>query len=507
MLIPLGHDQPIRHTPWLTTALLLVWTAIDFVRVARLPSRDEWRQARYQQARAEVLVLRRLGGDLTTPPEQALREQAWERVDGARDPQADGLLDQMRAARTSVSGPRLRGAVDELARADAELTALARRDLAVKLAFRPSDGFGPRVLLYAVAHAGWLHLALGGLFLWVVGCSLEDRWGRAAYGGVLVAGALVGAGAHALAFRGTAAGLVGGSTAVAAAMGAFAVCFRGARLRFVRLASWAAGRPPAGAGTRAAIVLPAWFAGEIALAVVAHTRGEATGAAAHAAAFGFGALAALALQASGLERRVLLPRARRGVEWTEAPELVAALDLVAAQRPADAIVVLEAFVARAPQHRRARALLAELALSLGRSDLVAAHLSEALLDLAESDRPDEVVRLYRRTEGAMPGIAPSDRGLLEVARAAAATRAPELAGDVACRLASTHPDSPLVAGALWLAARALANGGGRWPRGAAAVAARRGRAALLCRTIIDRFPADPLAGAARELLGALPPTG
>lgn len=79
-------------------------------------------------------------------------------------------------------------------------------------------------------HAGWLHLLGNMLFLFVFGRSIEDRYGHGQFLLIYFASGLVAALTHILFNAGSRVPTIGASGGIAGVLGAYFVCFPGARI-------------------------------------------------------------------------------------------------------------------------------------------------------------------------------------------------------------------------------------------------------------------------------------
>jgi membrane associated rhomboid family serine protease len=162
-------------------------------------------------------------------------------------------------------------------------------------------------------HAGIWHLAGNMLFLWVVGCLLEDSWGRIPFLLFFIAGGLVAGVVHCLQDTSSGMPLVGASGAIAAAMGAFAVRHFRTKIKFFYFFLLFI-RPYAGTFFLPAFVfLPLWFIEQL---VMHHLNGYFGGGSnvaymAHIAGFSAGVFAAVAMRMTGFEERFLAPSVKR----------------------------------------------------------------------------------------------------------------------------------------------------------------------------------------------------
>lgn len=151
---------------------------------------------------------------------------------------------------------------------------------------------------YMFLHSGWMHLAGNMLFLFLTGPFIEDRWGRFWYLLFYLSAGVVGAGLYVFHNPSADGPLVGASGAIAGCMGAFLVIYWRTNIKFFYWLGLFFGnfRAPAW------LMLPLWFAGELASAATDAPGGVAYWA--HVGGFGFGALCALAVRACGGKARI-----------------------------------------------------------------------------------------------------------------------------------------------------------------------------------------------------------
>lgn len=163
-----------------------------------------------------------------------------------------------------------------------------KRDLFYRLGYVPSDPGVLSLFTHMFLHANFWHWFFNMYFLWLVGLSLEDIWGRKYYAAIYLAGGMVAAFSHQLIFPLSDMPMIGASGAIAAMMGAYTVRFNHARLRFIffKWDFW----------LRAWIPLLFWFGREVYYGI--SKWGEQTGIAtwAHIGGYAFGAAAAYGLK-------------------------------------------------------------------------------------------------------------------------------------------------------------------------------------------------------------------
>ena len=254
-------------------------------------------------------------------------------------------------------------------------------------------------------HGGWLHL-LGNLWmLWLCGCNLEDRWGRAVFGGVYL---LAGAGAallHLAFFPNSTAPLIGASGAIAGAMGGFFVVFLRTKIRFAYFFLLLF-RPVFGTfAAPAYVMLPLWLGWEVLSGV--WLTGSSVAHWAHVGGFLAGGAAALGLRVTGLESK-LDAAVESTVTIHQDPRILTAIEHMDSGRPRDAVPVLQALLREEPGNIDALLSLLRAATELGDDALQAdttARLverywalgqTETAIALFEEPRPPSVDDLLPR---------------------------------------------------------------------------------------------------------------
>ncbi len=187
-----------------------------------------------------------------------------------------------------------------------------------------------------------MHLIGNMWFLWLAGFVLEDVWGRWLYSVFYLI-----AGAAALQFYawsnpGSITPTLGASGAVAALMGAFLVRFPKMKIEMAWLFMFKIYRFKAAAYW----LLPGWLLMEM---FYGSLFGSTSGVAhwAHVGGFLFGALAALALQHSGLEHKANKAIEEK-VSWSADPELEQASSMMEHGQLEDALALLKDHVAAKP---------------------------------------------------------------------------------------------------------------------------------------------------------------
>jgi outer membrane protein assembly factor BamD (BamD/ComL family) len=143
------------------------------------------------------------------------------------------------------------------------------------------------------------------LFLWLVGCNIEDDWSWKVCLGLSVAAGLVAGIFHAIAFSKSSVPLIGASGAIAGVMGAFMIRHYKTKIRFAYFI-WFFLRPYVGVfSIYAGIALPIWFLQQIVGASWSMETGTAYWA--HIGGFVFGAAMGASLKIFGIEEKYIEP--------------------------------------------------------------------------------------------------------------------------------------------------------------------------------------------------------
>ena len=174
-----------------------------------------------------------------------------------------------------------------------------------RLGFTPASPNFFQMLSSMFIHGGFLHVFFNMLFLWLVGCNIEDDWKWPKFLMFYIVSGIVACLIHASYSDGSTLPLIGASGAVAGVMGAFLIQHYKAKIRFWYIV-WLLFKPWIGTFTVAAyLVLPFWFIQEFFYA----QSGAQTGTAhwAHVGGFVFGGIFALVMQYFDARNEEALP--------------------------------------------------------------------------------------------------------------------------------------------------------------------------------------------------------
>jgi len=340
-MIPIRHDNmSARRWPVVTLALI----AINVVVFLFTTSAMDEQAPQLGEVKSHILILAALHPDLKMQPEsqrlvdgfkQSHPEQ-WKEV---QDPYRDVINPYDAKIKMTEDPSNLQGEMDSL---NAQLVKLSKTSITEQYAFIPAH---PTPISYLTAnflHGGWMHIIGNMWFLWLAGFVLEDVWGRWLYSAFYLISGAAALQLYAWTNPGSITPTLGASGAVAALMGAFLVRFPKMKIEMAWLFMFKLYRFKAAAYW----LLPMWLLMEI---FYGSLMGPTSGVAhwAHVGGFLFGALAAVAIQHSGLEHK-----ANQAIEeklsWSADPEIEKANEMMEHGQLPEAIALLTSHVAVKP---------------------------------------------------------------------------------------------------------------------------------------------------------------
>lgn len=353
MLIPIKHENmEARRWPLVTFALIGINVLVFLLTMMAM--QDEAPQL--GQVKSHILILAALHPELKLQPESerlvdGFKQSNPEEWKEAQNPNRD-VFDAFDAKiRVSEDPSKLQQEMDSL---NDQYVKLSASSITEQYAFIPAH---PRAISYLTAnflHGGWLHLIGNMWFLWLAGFVLEDVWGRWLYPAFYLVSGAAALQFYAWTNPGSITPTLGASGAVAALMGAFLVRFPKMKIEMAWLMFFRLYRFKAAAYW----LLPLWLGSEI---FYGSLFGSTSGVAhwAHVGGFLFGAVAALAIQHSGLEQK-----ANKAIEqelnWSTDPELEQANNLVEHGQLGEAQTLLSGYVASKPNSLDAWNLLRQI---------------------------------------------------------------------------------------------------------------------------------------------------
>ncbi len=334
------------------------------------------------ELRGDIRILAALHPELKVPPESQQLVDSFSKTHPAQwkqlqNPNRDAVNAYDAKLKTMDDPAQLQA---EMERLNSEYLKLSS-SIYAQYAFVPAH---PNPISYLTAnflHGGWMHLIGNMWFLWLAGFVLEDVWGRWLYSAFyLIAGAAA-LQIHAFANLGSIVPALGASGAVAALMGAFLVRFPQMKIEMLWVLWFSifkflrTGNPFRYLRFKASAywLLPLWLAVEI-LEGTLFGAGSGVAHWAHVGGFVFGALAALAIQYSGIEQK-----ANKAIEqeigWSNDKELEQASEMMEHGQMTEAQTLLTTYVATKPNSLDAWALLRQVST---RQDDTSAYLNATI---------------------------------------------------------------------------------------------------------------------------------
>lgn len=330
LIVPVSHEN-LRGRRWpVVTGTIVVLSLLSSLAFWSLQGRGE---ERARQATDRAAEYWRAHPHLSAP-----------KTLGLRGPLAPSLLGEL--ARERPRPPELLAEEQaEMDRLVAAADAAAREQPVYRLGWVASERNALGLFAHMFLHGGVLHL-LGNLwFLWLCGCNLEDRWGRAVFPAFYLGAGLAAALLHAALVADGTVPMIGASGAIAGAMGGFLVIHARTRIRFFYL-YWLALVPRWGTFWAPAwVMLPLWLAVELFWALVGVGSGVAHWA--HVGGFVFGLVGAAALRLTGLDGK-LDSAVESAVSMVQDPRLAAASGHIDAGRHGEALALLDALASEMP---------------------------------------------------------------------------------------------------------------------------------------------------------------
>jgi membrane associated rhomboid family serine protease len=335
MIIPIAHeDQRGRRWPYVTIAII----ALNVVVFLFTHTQMEAEQRQAAEVQFHILALSARYPDLQLPPEATDMVEAFKR-EHAR---LYGTLEAPNRRPLDTWDSQLLSGIwtdtdlhAQIATLTTQLDQIHHDSLAWNYAFHP---YHPTAISYISAnflHGGWLHLIFNMWFLWLAGTVLEDAWGRVVYPIFYLVCGMLALAFHAGIFRGSFMPVVGASGAIAGLMGGFLARFPKTKIKLAWLFLFRIYK----FSVPAYVILPLWLVIQVFWGALSGAEG---GVAywAHVGGFAFGAIGAVLLRASGIERTVDQAIEAK-VTWTADAPLVRATEQLGENQAEAAVATLK----------------------------------------------------------------------------------------------------------------------------------------------------------------------
>ncbi len=288
-IFPVGSEKGVRRLPYFTIGLIavctLVWLITNSISSSQVREIEQISREVFEIQNRYVFKL------LEKDPELLARcdfQELMERFDADTIIPA-GTVDYVR-------WHQLRDRYEHL----------QKHNVFQMLGFVPKD-FGLMSIFTALfTHMNFWHLLFNMLFLWLVGCNIEDDWSWKVLLGLYLVSGVAATLLHAAVFPKSDIPLVGASGAIAGIMGAFMIRHYKTKVRFAYFFWLFITRPYLGTfAVYAAVALPVWFLLQVLGAGWSSPSGTAYYA--HIGGFVFGAVVGLSMNVFGWEKRYIAP--------------------------------------------------------------------------------------------------------------------------------------------------------------------------------------------------------
>lgn len=339
MLIPLGTSvQSVRRIPYVTFALLFINTALCISTSWMKDPGD----ALFRSAKAQIIVLSayfpdvQTSGDAAAIVAEAKKKYPEFYSQGAKQQSANfeelpPLVAQVKMGQFTAD--------EAMQSATAHLNVAEQESFSWKYAFHSYRSSPASLVTSSFLHQGVLHLFGNMWFLYLTGAILEASWGYWLFSLVYILGGIAALFAQAVADPASFTFVVGASGAVAACMGAFLVRFPWVKIDLAWI-WWVWIRPVTYRFAISALyILPLWVGLEI---IYGFFEADHVAHWAHVGGFAFGAVAALLIEKTGLEKFVNREDEKR--TWHPDPQVLEAIAMMEKGSNAQAALLMRRFV-------------------------------------------------------------------------------------------------------------------------------------------------------------------
>ena len=383
-LIPIGSEEGVRRLPYLTIGLIVANTLIYFITSAMVSG--------------QMRELEDIDQQLYEIESYYLWDKVGDDPSQLNDLDYEGFREQIRAGEVI---PQNSEDYDEWLALYEKYESALNKNVYNQFGFTPSKFGFVKLLTSMFIHGGFFHLLFNMLFLWLVGCNIEDDWSWKVFLGVYLVSGVVATLAHMAFFPKSTIPLIGASGAIAGVMGAFMIRHYKTKIRFAYFI-WFFFRPFLGTfAVYAGFALPIWFLMEV---FYAATWSVESGTAhwAHIGGFVFGAVVSSSFKFFGLEKKYIEPMVEDSFEKLKvSPKMKEANKKLEAGETAAAIPLFLAIISEEPNNYDAPLTLARLYYEKGKhGDAVVmynrafaiilrmndVHLGEALYDEMKEKR-------------------------------------------------------------------------------------------------------------------------
>jgi membrane associated rhomboid family serine protease len=338
MLIPLGTSvQSVRRIPYVTFALLFINTALCiYTSWMRDPG-----DARFQTAKAQIVVLSAYFPDVQASGDAAAVVAEAKKKYPEFYRQSTNLQRNFEELPSVVAQVKMGqfSADEAMEMATARLNLAEQESFSWKYAFHSYRSSPASLLTSSFLHQGVLHLLGNMWFLYLTGAILEASWGYWLFTLVYLLGGIAALFAQAVSDPASFTFVVGASGAVAACMGAFLVRFPWVKVDLAWV-WWVWIRPVTYRFAISALyILPIWVGVEV---IYGFFNADRVAHWAHVGGFAFGAMAALLIEKTGLEKFV--NREDEKQTWHPDPQVLEAIAMMEKGNNEQAALLMRRYV-------------------------------------------------------------------------------------------------------------------------------------------------------------------
>jgi membrane associated rhomboid family serine protease len=375
--IPVGSEEGVRRLPYLTIGLIVLNAIIFMVSSSVLRGQEE---RLYELQRDMIEIEHKYLFDALDYDFDAMQNLT--------------LAEQHDLFLRSETIPWEDDDYETWHRLYDEYKARANNTVFDTLGFTPARFDFLKLFTHMFIHANIFHLVFNMLFLWLVGCNIEDTWSWKVFLALYIVSGVVACLMHTAVYPSSKIPLVGASGAIAGIMGAFMIRHYKTKIRFAYF-FWLIFVPPI-FGTfavYAGIALPIWFILQI---LNAHWSVEAgTAYYAHIGGFIFGAVIGMGMKFLGIEKKYVAPMVEDSFEKlkmsAQMKEVYKKMDV---DDTTGALPLLLAVLDQEPDNFDAPLILARIYYEKGHQDDALIMYNKALDIALRTGGADDVLSVY-----------------------------------------------------------------------------------------------------------------
>lgn len=376
-LIPVGSEEGVRRLPYFTIGLIAL-NAIIFMLTSNVQNRQEQELFRIHQEMEEIEI--RYFFDILEQDPKAMQNMTL-------DEQHELFL----------GNENIRWEENDYEvwhKLYNEYKTKFNNVVFNKLGFTPKHFGFFKLFTHMFVHANFFHLLFNMLFLWLVGCNIEDTWSWKVFLGLYLISGVIACLLHTAVYSASNTPLVGASGAIAGIMGAFMIRHYKTKIRFAYF-FWLIFVPPifGSFAIYAGIALPIWFLMQMVSA--RWSVGVGTAYYAHIGGFIFGAAVGMGMKFLGIEKKYVAPMVEDSFEKlkmsSQMKEVYRKMDI---NDTAGAMPLLLAVLDEEPQNSDAPLILARIYYEKNHHDDAMLMYNKALDVALISAASDIVLSVY-----------------------------------------------------------------------------------------------------------------